>query len=378
MWYNDKEYAKRRQLTEENVLKYIILAYTELPQDALGVSLVPTMRGALAKMPEFTESRRLTELAYASELAAVLTESDEQTVCVDATGESATRSDIGYLAVAPILEAFEKKGMPVSVITVCATDSSYAYRLFCGRDVSLPEKADVADIEALIAMVEDARTALQAVPSAEEAAKESSVAPAVENAPRGKHKAAASIFDWYELFAYAIAAVIVVMSFFVRHSPVEGSSMYPTLVGGSSVDTETTLAKGYDTLLISALYSLDYGDIVIIQEPSQPTEPIVKRVIAMGGDTIKINFSNGDVWLNGEKLEEDYIRRSNVTIPSERLEPDENNCWEGTVPEGQIFVLGDNREVSKDSRYFGFIDERYIIGKAILRIAPLSKFGTID
>lgn len=363
-------------------MKYIILAYTEAAQDALGVSLVPTMRGSLATMPEISEVAKLARPEDAPELAAQLLESDAQVACIDATGESVTRSDIGYLAVAPILELFEKKEMPVSVITVCASDGGCVYRLFCGRAVRLPEKTDAPDIDALIEMVEDAhrvRPVSQVVASGEVAAE--SPAAAIENekkTSRSKHKAAASIFDWYELFAYAVAAVIVVMSLFVRHSPVEGSSMYPTLIGGSSVDTETTLAKGYDTLLISALYSLEHGDIVIIQEPSQPTEPIVKRVIAMGGDTIKINFSNGEVWLNGEKLEEDYIRRSNVSIPKEELEPDENNCWEGTVPEGHIFVLGDNREVSKDSRYFGFIDERYIIGKAILRIAPLSKFGTID
>lgn len=196
----------------------------------------------------------------------------------------------------------------------------------------------------------------------------------------GSQPFSARIFDWYELFAYAIGFVLIVMSLFIRHSPVEGSSMYPTLIGnqssGVTVDTST---DKYDVLLISNIGSASYGDIVIIQEPTQPTEPIVKRIIAMGGDTVKINFATGEVWLNGALLKEDYVNEdTNTNIPRENLTPDENYCWEGNVPEGCVFVLGDNRGVSKDSRYFGFIDERRIVGKAVFRILPLGRFGKIE
>ena len=201
-----------------------------------------------------------------------------------------------------------------------------------------------------------------------------------EKQKSGNQSISARIFDWYELFAYAIGFVLIVMSLFIRHSPVEGSSMYPTLIGnqssGVTVDTST---DKYDVLLISNISSVSYGDIVIIQEPTQPTEPIVKRIIAMGGDTVKINFPTGEVWLNGALLKEDYVNKdTNTNIPRENLDYDENYCWEGTVPEGCIFVLGDNRGVSKDSRYFGFIDERHIVGKAVFRILPFGRFGKIE
>ena len=201
-----------------------------------------------------------------------------------------------------------------------------------------------------------------------------------EKKESGGQSFSAHVFDWYELFAYAIGFVLIVMSLFIRHSPVEGSSMYPTLIGnqssGITVDTST---DKYDVLLISNIGSVSYGDIVIIQEPTQPTEPIVKRIIAMGGDTVKINFTTGEVWLNGALLKEEYVNGdTNTNILRENLDADENNCWEGTVPEGCVFVLGDNRGVSKDSRYFGFIDERRIIGKAIFRVLPLGRFGKIE
>ncbi len=189
--------------------------------------------------------------------------------------------------------------------------------------------------------------------------------------------ATSSVFDWYELFAYAVVAVLVVMSFFIRHSPVQGSSMEPTLKG-SPIYSQASKSESYDVLLISNIFTLNHGDIVIIQEPTQPTEPIVKRVIAMGGDTIKIDFTTGAVEVNGVRLDETYTKEHDVMIRYESLTPDENNCWEAVVPEGRIFVLGDNRNNSKDSRYFGFIDERYVIGKAVFRIFPLKRFGKIE
>ena len=103
-------------------------------------------------------------------------------------------------------------------------------------------------------------------------------------------------------------------------------------------------------------------------------EPIIKRVIAVEGDTIRINFDRGEVYRNGELLEEDYIKdltffRHNDTW----MESDK----EYTVPENCVFVLGDNRPVSNDSRNLpqvGFIDTNFIMGKAFVRVAPSDKF----
>lgn len=198
-----------------------------------------------------------------------------------------------------------------------------------------------------------------------------------------KRSVFASIFDWVEIFCVALVGVILLMTFVVRRSPVEGSSMYPTLIGhneyGSSTDPEHGLKSGYDDLLISNLfYTPKRLDIVIIQEPSQLSEPIVKRIIGVSGDRVKINFNTWEVYVNGELLDEPYVNKKDMTLGSQLLKTDEYNCWEGTVPEGCIFVLGDNRSISKDSRSFGYIDERYIIGKVIFRISPLDRFGTVE
>ncbi|MGM9680645.1 MAG: signal peptidase I [Eubacteriales bacterium] len=196
-----------------------------------------------------------------------------------------------------------------------------------------------------------------------------------------KKSLVSSIFDWFEVFCVAMICVLVLVSFVARQSPVEGSSMYPTLVGHSAggTDPEHGLDSGYDVLLISNLfYTPKRSDIVIIQEPSQLSEPIVKRIIALEGDTVRINFTTWEVSVNGETLDEDYVNLKNIPLSSQSLPVDQNNCWEGTVPEGCIFVLGDNRAVSKDSRTFGYIDERYIIGKVVLRISPFSRFGTVE
>lgn len=194
----------------------------------------------------------------------------------------------------------------------------------------------------------------------------------------------ADIFDWVEIACLALVGVILLMSFFIRRSPVEGSSMYPTLIGhnastDNNLNPETGVQSGYDDLLISNLfYTPKRLDIVIIQEPTQPTEPIVKRIIGLSGDRIKMNFDTWEVYVNGVLLDEPYVNRKEYTLSHQLLPTDENNCWEGTVPEGCIFVLGDNRGVSKDSRTFGFIDQRYIIGKVVFRIGPLSRFGTVN
>ena len=100
-------------------------------------------------------------------------------------------------------------------------------------------------------------------------------------------------------------------------------------------------------------------------------KPIVKRVIALEGQTVDIDFDAGIVYVDGSPLQEDYV--NSLTLePEDFTEP-------VTVPEGCIFVMGDNRNRSADSRSarLGCVDTRCIIGKALWRIAPLGKFGTV-
>ncbi|MBQ8289047.1 MAG: cofactor-independent phosphoglycerate mutase [Clostridia bacterium] len=194
------------------------------------------------------------------------------------------------------------------------------------------------------------------------------------------------LYDWVELIGVALVTVLLLMTLGVRHSPVIGSSMYPTLIGQPTVASESlyTSSDNYDVLLISGLfYTPDNGDIVIIQDPNNPSEPLVKRIIATGGQRIKIDYENWKIWINGVLLEEDYVNyipgTPMTSVQNNILtDPDDNGIWEGTVPAGKIFVLGDNRNNSKDSRALGYIDTRYIVGRVIIRLSPLDRFGTVD
>ena len=190
------------------------------------------------------------------------------------------------------------------------------------------------------------------------------------------------LYDWVELLGIALATVLLLMTLGVRHSPVIGSSMYPTLIGKPTGVSESiyTSIDNYDVLLISNLfYTPEGGDIVIVQHPGSLDEPLVKRVIATGGQTIRIRYDNWQIWVDGVLLEEDYVNYiQGVPMLHDKLLPNAEGYWEGTVPEGEIFVLGDNRNNSKDSRALGFIDTRWIVGRVIVRLSPLDRFGTVD
>ena len=202
-----------------------------------------------------------------------------------------------------------------------------------------------------------------------------------------KRHSTSFLLDWVELVGVALVTVLLLMTIGFRHSPVIGSSMYPTLIGRPTGGSETqyTKLKGYDVLLISDLfYTPDYGDIVIVQTPNNTDQPLVKRIIATEGQHIKIDFANWKIWVDGKLLNEDYINRiygaemASYDTATVFGSPIEDGIWEGTVPEGRIFVLGDNRNNSKDSRSLGYIDTRWIVGRVIIRLSPLNRFGKID
>lgn len=190
------------------------------------------------------------------------------------------------------------------------------------------------------------------------------------------------LYDWIELIGIALATVLLLMTLGVRHSPVIGSSMYPTLIGKPTGASENiyTSTENHDVLLISNLfYTPEGGDIVIIQHPGSLAEPLVKRVIAIGGQHVRIHYETWQIWVDGVRLEEEYVNRAQgVPMLHDMLRPNADGYWEGTVPEGKIFVLGDNRNNSKDSRALGYIDTRWIVGRVIVRLSPLDRFGTVD
>ena len=186
-----------------------------------------------------------------------------------------------------------------------------------------------------------------------------------------QNKTTREIFEWVDVLVAAIIAVVLIFTFVFRIATIEGDSMLNTLHGGEKV------------IISNTFYTPKQGDIVVVSrniENSvsgviQSEGPIIKRVIAVGGQTVDIDFKTGNVYVDGRLLKEDYISSPTTT----KREVD----FPVFVPEGYIFVLGDNRAESLDSRSSrigenGLIDERYVLGKAIFRVLPFNKVGRLD
>ena len=170
-----------------------------------------------------------------------------------------------------------------------------------------------------------------------------------------------AVFEWIEMIALYFSVAMLILIVFFTHSPVNGDSMNPTLQNGDIV------------IINKFAYTPKSGDIIVCQSESYGLEtPLVKRIIATAGQTVSIDYKNRTVTVDGKLLNEDYITNDNTPFDSsDYLE----NTF--TVPEGKLFVMGDNRGhlKSADSRYekVGFIDEGYVIGKVVLRLLPLGE-----
>ncbi len=114
------------------------------------------------------------------------------------------------------------------------------------------------------------------------------------------------------------------------------------------------------------LEPIERGDIVVFRYPRDPSKSFIKRVIGLAGDRIRINA--GQVWVNGRRLDEDYVPRAYEDLRS---------YSETVVPPGSYFVLGDHRSLSNDSRDFGPVGESYIYGKAVFGYWPMDKMGRV-
>ena len=162
-------------------------------------------------------------------------------------------------------------------------------------------------------------------------------------------------YEWVQTLVCSVLAVVLVFTFAVRGFRVDGQSMRETLQDGDMLlILNDHLCAGYQP-----------GDIVVLRKAGfRDGKPLVKRVIALAGQTVDIDFEAGIVYVDGEALEEDYIREPTWTP--------EGLDFPVTVPEGHIFVLGDNRNNSSDSRHrdLGPIDLRMVIGKAVFLAVP--------
>ena len=169
------------------------------------------------------------------------------------------------------------------------------------------------------------------------------------------------LYFWLQALVAALVLLILVFTFVGRIIGVSGSSMVPTLHDG-------------DMLLLQSIgYTPRQGDVVVLTKEFDAADgPIVKRVIATGGQHVVIDYAAGTVTVDGVALDEPYINE-----PMER--PMGESITDVVVPEGSIFVMGDNRNHSLDSRdsSVGMVDERRVMGEAVFRIYPFDKIGGV-
>ncbi len=201
-----------------------------------------------------------------------------------------------------------------------------------------------------------------------------------------------SAFDYLEIIVFSVCAVLLLFMLCGRLCRVNGNSMLKTLHDG-------------ELLITTSMGEIEHGDIVVFHQTGNLThsiedrrangnelnEPLVKRVIGVGGDTIRIDYNTSKVYRNGEELDEPYAallaRQLTPTgyvymdigrltqLPHYNYDRD-THIFEVTVPEGSFFVLGDNRNNSADSRTVevGFVDARRMLGRVVMRVKPLTTF----
>jgi len=186
--------------------------------------------------------------------------------------------------------------------------------------------------------------------------------PEDEEEPR---RPGADLFEWLQMLLVCVLGAVIAFNCVVRLSVVDGHSMDPTLSHG-------------ELMLVWALgYTPKQGDIIVLNKTTADflgEAAIVKRVIATGGQSVDIDYEESQVYVDGQPLEEDYILEE-MYYPG-------NPYMQQThfeVPEGEIFVMGDNRNGSTDSRdeRLGFIHEDYVLGRSVAAIWPVSKIGLI-
>ena len=168
-----------------------------------------------------------------------------------------------------------------------------------------------------------------------------------------------TIFEWCSSVMASFVVIFIIFCFLFRVVQVSGSSMLQTL-------------KNKDWLLVSSIAQVEVGDIVVATPPTYEGGPVIKRVIAMEGDEVYIDFERGEVLVNGVVLDEPYINTpTNVKYDVE---------FPVVIPEGCVFLMGDNRNGSLDSRstQIGFVDEKHVLGRVIFRVFPMKSIDYIN
>lgn len=176
----------------------------------------------------------------------------------------------------------------------------------------------------------------------------------------GKSRALDFCFELFESTVQAIIIVVFLMCFLLRTVNISGESMLPTL-------------KNSDKVLIwQCGYSPKNGDVVVIRRGNKLDVPMIKRVIAVGGQTIDIDYTTGSIIVDGKKIKEGYTKERALWLKGDVELP-------FVVAEGYVWVMGDNRNNSTDSRFseVGVIPYKDVVGKAVFRMFPFSRVGVI-
>ena len=170
------------------------------------------------------------------------------------------------------------------------------------------------------------------------------------------------VMDILETIVFVGSLFIVVYLFVAQPNQVKGASMDPTFGSGDYIFTSKITYK---------MRSYHRGDVIVFKSPGNPDIEYIKRIIGIPGDVVMVKDT--EVFINGRQLKEDYIAAK-------------TNLWEGgfalngkgvTVAEGMLYVMGDNRPRSSDSREFGLITEESVIGQVFYRYFPPGKAGAI-
>lgn len=180
-------------------------------------------------------------------------------------------------------------------------------------------------------------------------------------AAHARHSVTRTVVEWAAVIGCGVLIALAAQAFLVQAFWIPSPSMAPTLEVGDRVLVNKLSYRTHD---------VHRGDLVVFERPPQAAtgtdgeiKDLIKRVVAVGGDTIE--GRDGQVYVNGERIDEPYLVPG---TPTENLDRQE-------IPEGHVFVMGDNRLNSEDSRVFGAIDEDTIVGRAFVKVLPLTDLG---